>query len=87
VAGAVRSRMTRVNVGPLLSSETGSNAEGRVTASDPSWTTRRGPEYLDTWQHWSPLRRRGGVRSLEAGSGITVARGSSLTHTLPFVLT
>jgi hypothetical protein len=46
--GAVQSRRTRVSDGPLLSDETGSGAEGRVTAPDPSWMVRRGPEPLDT---------------------------------------
>jgi hypothetical protein len=35
-AGAVRSRRTRVSVGPLLSGEVRSGAEGRVAAPDPS---------------------------------------------------
>jgi hypothetical protein len=69
-----------------------------VAASDPSWIVRRGPEPLGMCQRHSPLRRRGGVRSLghvatpefslsrEAGSGAVVARGSAWTHGLPFDL-
>jgi hypothetical protein len=88
----------RVSVGALCSGEAGSGTEGRVAASDPSWMVRQGPEPLATWQHWSPPRRRGGVRSLghvaalesslsrEVGSSDAVACGSAWTHTLPFVL-
>jgi hypothetical protein len=97
-AGAVRSRRTRVSAGALFGGEAESGAEGRIAVSDSSWMVRRGPEPLGTWQHRSPPRRRGGVRSLghvaasepslskEAGSGAAVARGNAWTHTLPFDL-
>jgi hypothetical protein len=78
-----------VSAGPLLSGEAGSGAEGCVAVPDPSCMVRRGPKSLDTWQRWSPPRRRGGVQSLKhvaasgpslskkAGSDAVVARGSA----------
>jgi hypothetical protein len=35
-----------VSVGTLLGGEEGSDAEGHLTASDPSWMVRRGPKPL-----------------------------------------
>jgi hypothetical protein len=78
-AGTVLSRRTRVSVGSLLNGEVGSNAEGRVSAPDPSWMAG-GIRSLRQMAAPEPSLSR------EVGFSTAVARGNVWMHTLPFVL-
>jgi hypothetical protein len=62
--GAVRSRKTRVSTGALLGGVVGSDVEGHMVASEPSWMVRWGLEPQYTWLCRSPPRQRGGVQSV-----------------------